>query len=48
MVSKRKKKNNQKRQLSQLNETIIDFVISNKTNVGAIGKETIEPQTKSC
>ena len=40
MVSPRKKKNQQKRQLSQLNETLNDFVIVNDANVSAMGNET--------
>ena len=45
MVSDRKKKHQHKDELSQLNETLNDFVIVNWTNLGAIGKETVEPQT---
>ena len=33
MVSTHKKKNQQKRQLSHLNETLNDFVIGNSVNV---------------
>ena len=39
------KKNNHKKQLSQLNETLNDFVIGNNTNVSAAGNESLEPQT---
>ena len=40
MVDTRKKKNQQKIQLSQLNGTLNDFVIGNGTNVSAIENET--------
>ena len=45
MVSTRKKRNSQKRQLSQLNETMNDFVIGSNANVGAIENEILESQT---
>ena len=45
IVSKRKKNNNQRSQISQLNETLNDFVIGNTTNVSAARNETLEPQT---
>ena len=47
-VSTRKKKNHQKRQLIQLNETLNDFIFGNNTNASAIGNETVEPQTIGC
>ena len=31
-----------------MNETLNDFVIGKKTNAGAIGNETFEPQTDGC
>ena len=34
MISTRKKKNQQKNQLSQLNETLSDFIIGNNANMG--------------
>ena len=45
MVSTRKKRNQQKNQLIKLNETLNHFVRGSSTNVGAIGSETLEPQT---
>ena len=39
MVSTRKKKHQHKRQLSQLSETLNDFVIRNHTNSNVIGDE---------
>ena len=48
MFSTRKKNHQHKRQLSQLNETLNDFVIGNNTNSSAIGDETLEPQKNSC
>ena len=48
MLSTRKKKNNQKRQFSQLNETSNDYVLDNNINASALGDETLGPQTKSC
>ena len=45
MVSARKKKNQQKKQLEQLNETLIDFIIRNGTNVSAVENETLEEPT---
>ena len=45
MVSTREKKNQQKKQLSQLNATLNDFVIGNGTNVSAMENETLEQQT---
>ena len=44
MVSTHKKKNEQKRQVSQLNETLIDFIIGNNTNMGVTEKEKLERQ----
>ena len=44
MVSTCKRRNQQKRQLSQLNETLNDFAIGSKANVGVIGNENLEPQ----
>ena len=43
-VSTRKKKSQHKRQISQLNETLNDFVIGNNTSAGAIGNETLQLQ----
>ena len=40
-----KKKNQHKRQLSQLNESLNDFVVGYSTIAGAIRKGTFEPQT---
>ena len=45
MVSTRKKRKQQKKQLSQINETLHDFVIGSNTNVGVIENETLESQT---
>ena len=45
MVSSQKKKNQQIKQLSQLNEALNDFVFGNGTKVTAMGNETLEPQT---
>ena len=45
MVSTRKKKNQQKRQLSQLAETLNDFVIGNSVNVNVWENEILEQQT---
>ena len=45
MVSTRKKKNQQKRQVSQLEETLNDFVIGNSVNVNVSESETLEKQT---
>ena len=44
MVSTRKKKNQQKRQRSQLNETLNDFIIRNSTNMGVPENENLEQQ----
>ena len=44
MVSTRKKYYRSKRQLSQLNDYLNDFIIKNNTIANAIGKETLEPQ----
>ena len=44
MVSTRKKKNQQKKQLCQLNETLNDFLIGNGTNENAMKKQTLEQQ----
>ena len=43
--STRKKKNQQRRQLSQLNETLNDFIIANGSNVNVMENETLELQT---
>ena len=45
MVSTRKKKMQQKKRLSQLNETLNDLVIGNDTNVSAMRNVTFEPRT---
>ena len=45
MVSRRKKKNQQKKQLTQLNGTSVNFVIGKGTNVSAMENETIKRQT---
>ena len=45
LVSTCKRRNQQKNQLSQLNETLNDFVIVINTNVGVMENETVEPQT---
>ena len=45
MVSTRKKKNQQTRQFSQLNETLNDFIIGTKTNAGVLENVTLESQT---
>ena len=45
MVSTRKKKNQQKRQLSQLDETLNDFVIGNNVNVNVLENEHLEQET---
>ena len=45
MVSTRKKRNQQKRQLSHLNETLNDFVIGSNTNESITENETLESQT---
>ena len=42
MVSTRKKKHQHKSQLSQLNETLKDFVIGKNTKASEIGNETLE------
>ena len=44
MVSSRKKKNLQKRQLSQLDETLSNFVIGNNIDATVVQNETQEPQ----
>ena len=43
-MSTRKKKNQQKKYLSQLHGTLIDFVIGNRANVSAMENETLEQQ----
>ena len=43
-----RRRTNRKKELSQLNETLIDFLIGNNTNVSATGNETLEPQTNGC
>ena len=47
MVFTRNRRNHRKKQLSQLNETLNDFVIGSKTNVGVIENETLKSQTDS-
>ena len=42
-----KKKQQHKRQLSQLNDTLNGFVIGNNINVSAVEDENLEPQTNS-
>ena len=44
MVFTRKKKNQQRRQFSQFNETSNDFVIGNSNNISATGNETLKLQ----
>ena len=46
MVSTRKKKHQHKRQLSEIEELLHDFVIDNNTKVITIGNETLELETK--
>ena len=45
MVPTRKRRNQQKMQLSQLNETSKDFVIGSNTHLGVTEVETLESQT---
>ena len=45
MVSTRKKKNQQKRQHSHLDETLNDSAIGNSVNVNVSGSETFEQET---
>ena len=45
MVSTRKKKNKQKRLLSQLDDTLNDFVISNSVNATVSDSEVLDQQT---
>ena len=45
MVFTSKRKSQQKKQLSQLNETLKDFLIGSKTNLSVIEVETLESQT---
>ena len=45
MVSTRKKKNQQKSQLSQIVETLIDYIIGNSVNVNVSGNEKLEQET---
>ena len=45
MFSTRKKKNQQERQLSQLDETSSDFFISNRVDVNVLESENLEQQT---
>ena len=47
MVSTRKKKNQHKKQLSQSNDTLNDFVIGNIIDASAVENETLESQTSS-
>ena len=44
-VSRHKKKNQQKRQLSWLDETLKDFIIGNGTSVNAMENEILGQQT---
>ena len=44
MLSTPKKKNQHKRQLSKLNETLNDFIIGNNTNFGVSENENLEQQ----
>ena len=44
MVSTRKKKNQQKKQLSQTDETLVDFVIGRSVNVNVWESEILEQQ----
>ena len=44
IVSTRRKTNQQKRQLNQLNEILIDAVIGNNDNMGAAENENLEQQ----
>ena len=46
-VSTRKKKHEHKKQLSQLNETLNNYIIGKITNASAIVNETLEPQTNN-
>ena len=46
MVSARKKKNQQKRQLSQLDEPLNHFAFGNSVNVNLLEIENLEQQTK--
>ena len=43
-VSTRKKKNQERRQISQLDETLNDFVIGNNVNVNVLESENLEQQ----
>ena len=43
-VSTRKKKNQQRRQLIQLNGTLNDFVVENSNTISALGNDTLEPE----
>ena len=44
MVSTRKKKGQNRKQLDPSDETLIDFVIGNGTTVNTMGNETLESQ----
>ena len=46
ILSTRKKKSQQKKQLSQLHDTLKDFINENSTNVSAKENETLQQQTK--
>ena len=46
MVSTREKRNQQKGQLSQMNEILDDSVIGNNTNMGVSGNENSEQQAR--
>ena len=45
MISTQKKKNQLKKQLSQLNVTLNDFVIGSCSNASAMENETLQQQT---
>ena len=44
MVSTRKEKNQQKKQLSRLNETSNDFIFGNNSNMGVTENESLEQE----
>ena len=48
MVSTRKKKKQQKKQLSQLTETLNDFIIGMNTNMGVTENENLKQQASGC
>ena len=45
MLSTRKKKNQQDKQLKKLNETLKEFIVGKGSNVSAVKNETLEQQT---